>query len=172
MPSAEYYRVLWLPKLRVGWNENPVPNSTHNFFPKEWTDLWDEGERDLEAFPLDVNIMGVQTRFHDNAIQAFLELASQKPVSEFTDLEKSMCGELDGVCAFVHPKGAYDYALESDDPAIRIAIFEGEFVCECHEGANVDDPEKKSHVVRVKKRLFTRPVQQFAKHYIKDSSIN
>jgi len=169
MSDAVYYRLIWQPELHAAWDKDPVPNSTHNFYPSDWKDVWDSGEREPNSFPLAAKVMGIETVFHDNARKAFLEIATEKKLADFTQQETARCSELDGVCAFVHPKGAYNYAVEHDDPSIRIVVFEGEYVCVCHEGANSDDPEMKSHVVRVKKKLFRRVVPQFAQQYLNDS---
>lgn len=173
MPESEYYRVLWLPQLHKDWNKDSVPNSTHNFVPDQWVELWESGKRNPEDFPLEVGFSGVEkTRLHMNAVNAFLQIADESGIDEFDDTQKARCGELDGVCAFVHPKGAYDYAMVNADPSIRIAIFRGEYVCVCHEGAKSKDPEMRSHVVRVIEKRFRRPVAQFVQEYLQQPEDN
>ena len=159
-----YYRVLWDDRLIIGWRRGQVPNSTHEGgtgLPDAWVSTWDKSRSTRWwEYPPKVKMGAVVAHFHPRGLRTFLMLAQQKPIDQFTRLEKKQCLELAGVCAFRFPQGAYNYAIVNPD-GVEIAEFYGKRICDCHEGFLSDDERLHSDVVEVVRRMATFSLQKF-----------
>ena len=163
MSESIYYRTLWTPKLELGWSEEPPRNSTHNCVPNQWITLWSAGVREPNEYPLVVDYMGVETVFNENARMAFLAIAEQKSPEDFTGEDRRRCGEVQGVCAFSNPQGAYGYAIVNLTDVFRLVIvmFKGTVTCRCHEGSSTLASTTESFVVNVTEKLYRHSLEQF-----------
>ncbi len=106
-----FYRVLYTPENLKDWIEGRY-HSGHQS-PTDWFQTWNTtGSTELEHYPLRCST----GYYSGKARSVFLKAAGEGRLDKLTEEESKLICELDGVCAWDTPQGAYAY-LVPESPA-------------------------------------------------------
>jgi len=157
-----YYRVLNDETWKEAWNLRL--NSTHGTLSTDWAGRWvalPESER-VKAENYDLTT--TEGRFSPNALQAFLAYSKQNPRTEnWTKQQVRAASELDGVCAYNNPQGAFDYACLVRPPAVwalEIVEFAG-----CDEWTLPPEKNEGGVIIKVVTEKMRYKLKDFKERY-------